>query len=72
MREVNYTERMVTARKRHRCEEYGQWPCWIEHGQRYLRAVAFPGHDALGNGTRPWVIKLCLAHAGRAEEAGDA
>ena len=58
----DYTERIVTARKRHRCAEYTV-TCWIEPGDRYLRAVSFPGD--VNSSDRPWVMRICLPHTGR-------
>ena len=57
------TERIVTARKRHRCEDYLPGYCWIEPGDRYVRAVCFPGD--VNSSPQPWVMRLCLRHAGR-------
>ena len=57
---VDYTQRIVTARKRHRCED-GR--CWIEPGDKYVRAVCFPGE--VNSSPRPWVMRLCLRHARR-------
>ena len=55
---MSYTERLVTARKRHRCEQYPSTLCgkWIEPGDDYVRAVAFPGDVT----DHIWVLRLCV------------
>lgn len=54
------TQHTVTARKRRRCDDgsYGCWQ-WIEPGQRYLRAVAFPGSEHNPEGPAPRVLNVC-------------
>lgn len=60
-READYTEHLVRARKVTACHGY-RCAALIRVGEDYVRAVAFPGHDA--NGTeRPWVMKLCIGCA---------
>lgn len=55
------TQHTVTARKRHRCGDGFSSGCsgWIEPGEDYLRAVAFPGGEMNECGTRPYVLKVC-------------
>lgn len=54
-----------TARKERPCEVY-HCDNTIQHGQRYLRYVAFPGEDGHEHGTAPWVMVHCLECADRA------
>ena len=49
---------VVKARKPHRCEGYRHDGRFIERGDHYYRAIAWPGDDANG-GSVPWVLKLC-------------
>ncbi|HET9144066.1 hypothetical protein [Actinophytocola sp.] len=59
------TQHTVTARRR--------WPCgdrlgpgcsgWIEPGEDYLRAVAFPGGEMNLEGSRPYVLRVCACCA---------
>ncbi len=60
-READYTEHLIRARKQHACHGY-RCSTLILAGQDYVRAVAFPGHDANGS-ARPWVMKLCISCA---------
>lgn len=50
----------VVARKRHRCDEYGDAHS-IRPGETYVRSVAFPDGD-INTDTVPWVLKLCETH----------
>lgn len=61
---IGYNEALTarTARKTHRCAEAAG--CIIRPGHRYIRFVAFPGHEAV-SGSRPWVVKECIVHAAR-------
>lgn len=52
------TARTVTARKAFDCEGY-RCPLRIQVGEDYARLVAFPGHDANTEGTRPRVLRIC-------------
>jgi hypothetical protein len=60
MSDYGTTEKVITARKGHRCDGYrcNRSPRRIAPGERYTRGVCFPGHDANG-GTVPWVMLLC-------------
>lgn len=61
---MSETQHTVTARKRRRCDD-GSFYCWqwIEPGQQYLRAVAFPGSEVnphrYGEPNRPRVLNVC-------------
>lgn len=57
-RDVNLAEHTVTARKMRACEGH-RCVRVIQPGEDYVRAVAFPGHDANGS-DRPWVMRVCL------------
>jgi hypothetical protein len=49
----------ATARKRWACDTRGVYCRGIRPGDEYVRAVAFPGHDA-NDGPGPWVMRSCL------------
>lgn len=55
------TERVVKARKVHRCDARNIWhgcTLTIKPGERYLRAVRFPGDD-VHEGPGVWVMRVC-------------
>lgn len=56
--DVNQTAHLVRTRKSFRCDGF-RCATTVQKGDDYVRAVAFPGHDANG-GTQPWVMKLCV------------
>lgn len=60
-KEINYTAETRTARKPRQCEDYPSCTHVIQLGEEYSRHVAFPGHDANSDGSRPWVLHLCRA-----------
>lgn len=67
---IGYNEALSarTARKAHHCADgHG---CTIRPGHRYVRWVAFPGHDAATTG-RPVVREQCIGHAMERDEDAD-
>jgi hypothetical protein len=60
--EPHSTAWTAVARKPFRCQDHGDRV--VVRGQRYVRMVAFPGHEAVG-GDRPWVLKVCTRCATR-------
>ncbi len=59
---MSYSEQVRRARKRRRCDDYPPTPaCWINPGDLYLRAVAFPDGD-VNTSDKPWVLNICGGH----------
>jgi hypothetical protein len=57
--EINHTARAVRARKQHWCSQSWVHDHVIRSGDRYVRSVIFPGHDAHGGGKASWVRVIC-------------
>lgn len=72
MTDPNATVTARTARIPHLCDDCHWTPSLrgvptILPGHRYLRHVAFPGHEAVG-GERPWSLKQCVACSGKTDD----
>lgn len=63
---MTYTERLVTARKRHQCEDYPPTTHTIKPGEQYVIATEYPGGESgyADDAGHPVRIKLCTACAG--------
>lgn len=63
--EPHYRERIVTARRPHRCNNYPRCVDGIKQGERYLLATEYPGNDAgyAATAGHPVRWKLCARHS---------